>query len=64
MVIRSVVSDGGNLPGDELEAVAIASHGIRKFKAGEKVAAPWTFWTITAHAPAVGTVEFNVLDAN
>tara|TARA_B100000674_G_scaffold149477_1_gene118891 strand:+ start:5920 stop:6822 length:903 start_codon:yes stop_codon:yes gene_type:complete len=64
MVIRSVVSDGGNLPGDELEAVAIASHGIRKFKAGEKIAAPWTFWTITAYAPAVGTVEFNVLDAN
>ena len=50
MVIRSVVSDGGNLPGDELEKVAIASHGIRKFKAGQKIAAPWSFWTITAYA--------------
>ena len=63
MVIRSVSSDAANFPGDELEQVAIASHGIRKFKAGQTVAAPWAFWTITAHAAAIGTVEFNVLDS-
>ena len=63
MVIRSVYSDAANLPGDELEKVAIASHGVRKFKAGQVTAAPWAFWTITAHAPAIGTVQFNVLDA-
>ena len=63
MVIRSVNSDAANLPGDELEKVAIASHGVRKFKAGQLMAAPWAFWTITAHAAAIGTVEFNVLDS-
>lgn len=63
MVIRSVSSDAANLPGDELEKVAIASHGVRKFKAGQLMAEPWAFWTITAHAAAIGTVEFNVLDS-
>ena len=63
MVIRSVIYDGGNCPGDELQAVAIASHGIRKFKKGQQVAEPWAFWTITADVPALGIVDFDVLDA-
>lgn len=62
MVIRSVTPDAANLPGDELTAVAIASHGVRKFKAGQTVANPWTFWSITAHVPAIGKVSFDVLD--
>lgn len=62
MVVREVFPDAIALPGDEITEVAIASHGIRKFKAGHQVAAPWSCWCITAHAPAIGTIEFKVLD--
>ena len=62
MVIREVYPDAIPLHGDELREVAIASHGIRKFKAGQLIADPWSCWCITAHAPAIGTVEFKVLD--
>lgn len=62
MIIRSVLPDAVSLPGDAIRQIAIASHGIRKYKAGEQVAAPWACWHITAHAPAIGTVEFKVLD--
>jgi exodeoxyribonuclease-5 len=62
MVIREVYPDAIPLPGDEIPEVAIASHGIRRFKAGHLVADPWACWCITAHAPSIGTVEFKVLD--
>ena len=64
MVLREAESDAIQLPGDDFEQVAIASHGIRKFKAGEQVAAPWMCWRLVAHAPALGTVEFKVLDSS
>jgi exodeoxyribonuclease-5 len=62
MIVRSVVPDAIAIDGDDIPEVAIASHGIRRFKAGHQIAAPWSCWNITAHAPAIGLVEFRVLD--
>ena len=62
MTIREVYSDAISLAGDQLPEVAIASHGKRKYKAGNQTAAPWACWCITAHAPAIGTIAFKVLD--
>ena len=62
MVVRQATLDAMPVMGDELQEVAIASHGIRRFKKGEQQAAPWTYWQIVAMVPAMGLVEFSVLD--
>ena len=62
MVIREVYPDAISLPGDDIPEIAIASHGIRRFKQGATIAAPWSCWRIVAHAPALGLVDFSVLD--
>lgn len=62
MVITAVETTSTAVIGDELREVAIASHGSRRFKAGEVIAAPWTFHRIAAEAAVTGPVCFDVLD--